>query len=119
MPSEVLASFLTAAALSMTVLAAGTATTIADQTVTRWVFQAGHIKIETTRNFTDVQAAFEAGLPKLDPSIIKALAAGDEQRVTQLEQGNALYDERRAVQRSDGFLFLRRPLRAVQSVPAS
>ena len=64
---------------------------IADPTVTRRVFQVEHIKIETTRNFADVQAVFEAGLPKLDPSMIKALAAGDEQRVTRLEQGNPLF----------------------------
>jgi uncharacterized protein (DUF302 family) len=91
MSTEIFASFLTTAVLSMTVLVAGTATTIADPTVTRRVFQVEHIKIETTRNFADVQAAFEAGLPKLDPSMIKALAAGDEQRVTQLEQGNPLF----------------------------
>ena len=67
MSSEIFASFLTASVLSMTALAAGTATTIADPTVTRRVFQVEHIKIETTRNFADVQAVFEAGLPKLDP----------------------------------------------------
>ena len=86
-----LPAFLPTAVLSMTMLAVGTATTIADPTVTRRVFQVEHIKIETTRNFADVQAVFEAGLPKLDPSMIKALAAGDEQRVTQLEQGNPLF----------------------------
>jgi uncharacterized protein (DUF302 family) len=86
-----LPAFLPTAVLSMTMLAAGTATTIADPAVTRRAFQVEHIKFETTRNFADVQAAFEAGLPKLDPAMIKALAAGDEQRVTELEQGNPLF----------------------------
>jgi len=86
-----LAAFLPTAVLSMTMLAAETATTIADPTVTRRAFQVEHIKFETTRNFADVQAAFEAGLPKLDPAMTKALAAGDEQRVTELEQGNPLF----------------------------
>src|SRR5262245_7023920 len=92
MNTTAISAFLPTAVLStMTMLAAGTTTTIADPTVTRRAFQVEHIKFETTRNFADVQAAFEAGLPKLDPAMIKALAAGDEQRVTELEQGNPLF----------------------------
>ena len=90
-PLAAIAAFLTTAVLSMTMVAAKTAATRAEPTVTRRTFQVERIKIETTKNFVDVEAAFEAGLPKLDPSMIKALAAGDEQRVTQLEQGNPLF----------------------------
>ena len=91
MNTTAITASLPTAVLSMTMLAAGTATTIADPTVTRRAFQVEHIKFETTRNFADVQGTFEAGLPKLDPAMIKALAAGDERRVTELEQGNPIF----------------------------
>ena len=86
-----LPAFLPTAVLSMTMLAAGTAATRAEPRVTRRTFQVEHIKIETTKNFVDVEAAFEAGLPKLDPAMVKAMAAGDEQRVAELEHGNPLF----------------------------
>ena len=86
-----LPAFLPTAVLSMTMLAAGTAATRAEPTVTRRTFQVEHIKIQTTKNFADVEAAFEAGLPRLDPAMVKAIAAGDEQRVAELEHGNPLF----------------------------
>ena len=86
-----IAAFLTTAVLSMTMLAAKTAATRAEPMVTRRTFQVEHIKIETTKNFADVEAAFEAGLPKLDPAMVKAMAAGDGQRVAELEHGNPLF----------------------------
>jgi len=90
-PLAAIAAFLTTAVLSMTMLAAKTAATGAEPTVTRRTFQVEHIKIETTKNFADVEAAFEAGLPKLDPAMVKAMAAGDEQRVAELEHSNPLF----------------------------
>ena len=79
-PVAAIAAFLTTAVLSMTMLAAKTAATRAEPMVTRRTFQVEHIKIETTKNFADVEVAFDAGLPKLDPAMVKAMAAGDEQR---------------------------------------
>jgi uncharacterized protein (DUF302 family) len=112
-PLSTIAAFLTTVVLSMTMLTAGTAATIADPTVTRRAFQVEHVKIESIKKFTDVEAAFEASLPKLDPAMIKALAAGDEQRVTELEQGNPLFI---FLRRDHGALLqiVGRPRRAVQ-----
>ena len=90
-PVEAIAAFLTTTVSSMPMLAAKTVATRAEPTVTRRTFQVEHIKIETTKNFADVEAAFEAGLPKLDPAMVKAMAAGDEQRVAELEHGNPLF----------------------------
>lgn len=90
-PRATIAVFLTSAALSLTMLPAGTERTMAEPTVTHRVFQVEHIKIETSKAFADVQAAFEASVPKLDPAMIKALAAGDEQRVTELEGSSPLF----------------------------
>ena len=105
-PLVTITAFLTATVLSTTVLAAGTATAMADPTVTQQVFQIEHIKIETTKKFGDVEAAFEADLPKLDPAMIQALAAGDKQRVTELEQDQPL------------FIFLRRDHGALLQIDA-
>jgi len=90
-PVEAIAAFLTTTVSSMPMLAAKTVATRAEPTVTRRTFQVEHIKIETTKNFVDVEAAFEAGLPKLDPAMVKTMAAGDEQRVAELEHGNPLF----------------------------
>jgi len=79
-PVEAIAAFLTTTVSSMPMLAAKTVATRAEPTVTRRTFQVEHIKIETTKNFADVEAAFEAGLPKLDPAMVKAMAASDGQR---------------------------------------
>jgi len=91
LPLATIAGFVTSAVLSTTMPAAGTETTMAGPTVTRRVIQVEHIKIETPKKFADVTAAFEAGLPKLDPAMIKALAAGDKQRVTELERDSPLF----------------------------
>jgi hypothetical protein len=108
-----IAAFLTTAVLSMTMLAAKTAATRAEPMVTRRTFQVEHIKIETTKNFAEVEAAFEAGLPKLDPAMVKAMAAGDEQQVAELEHGNPLFI---FLKRDHGALLqiVGRPRRALQ-----
>jgi uncharacterized protein (DUF302 family) len=90
-PVATIAALLTSAVLSLTMLAAGTERAMAEPTVTHRVVQVEHIKIETPKKFADVEAAFEASLPKLDPAMSKALAAGDEQRVTELEGGHPLF----------------------------
>jgi len=112
-PLAAIAALPTTAVLSMTMLAAKTAATRAEPMVTRRTFQVEHIKIETTKNFADVEAAFEAGLPKLDPAMVKAMAAGDEQRVAELEHGNPLFI---FLKRDHGALLqiVGRPRRALQ-----
>ena len=90
-PRTTIVAFLTSAALSMTMLAAGTKRAMAEPTLTRRIVQVEHIKIEALKQFADVEAAFEGSLPKLDPAMLKALAAGDERRVTELEQGQPLF----------------------------
>jgi Domain of unknown function DUF302 len=64
---------------------------MADPTVTQRVLQVEHIKIETTKKFANVEAAFERNVPQLDPAISDALANGDEQRATELERGSPLF----------------------------
>jgi hypothetical protein len=90
-PRTTIVAFLTSAALSMTMLAARTDRATAEPTFTRRVVQVEHIKIDAPKKFADVEAAFKGSLPKLDPAMIKAMAAGDEQRVTELEQGQPLF----------------------------
>src|SRR6266404_5298752 len=51
LPLTAIAAFLTTAVLSTTVLAAGTATAMADPIATQQVFQVEHIKIATTKKF--------------------------------------------------------------------
>ena len=62
-----------------------------DPTITRQVLQVEHVKIETSKKFADVEAALERSVPQLDPAIGEALAAGDEQRATELERGAPLF----------------------------
>ena len=64
---------------------------MADPTTTRQVLQVEHVKIETSKKFADVEAALERSVPQLDPAIGEALAAGDEQRATELERGAPLF----------------------------
>ena len=64
---------------------------MADPTTTRQLLQVEHIKIETSKKFADVEAALEKSVPQLDPAIVEALAAGDEQRATELERGAPLF----------------------------
>jgi hypothetical protein len=64
---------------------------MADSTVTRRALQVEHVKIDSTKTFAEVEAALEAALPRLDPAIIAALAAGDEPRAKELERGAKLF----------------------------
>jgi uncharacterized protein (DUF302 family) len=60
---------------------------MADATVTRRVLQIERVTRKTTKQFTEVEAALEKSIPQLDPEIATALANGNEQRATELEQG--------------------------------
>lgn len=64
---------------------------MADSTVARRVPQVEHITIKTTKKFAEVEAALERSVPQLDPAIAGALANGNEQRATELEQGAQLF----------------------------
>ena len=64
---------------------------MADPNVTRRASQVEHIKMETTKNFGDVEAALERSIPLLDPAIGEALANGDEQLAMELERGAPLF----------------------------
>jgi hypothetical protein len=55
-PLGTIAALLTSAALSLTMLAAGTERTMAEPAVTRRVFQVEYIKLETPKKFVDVSA---------------------------------------------------------------
>jgi len=56
----------------------------ADPMLTHQMFRVEHVKIESTKNFSEVQAALEAGIPQLDPAIGAALTNGEEARAEEL-----------------------------------
>jgi hypothetical protein len=60
-------------------------------TLSQLLVQVEHIKMETTKTFTEVAAALERSVPQLDPALGVALAQGDEQRASQLERGAPLF----------------------------
>jgi Domain of unknown function DUF302 len=60
-------------------------------TLSQLLVQVEHIKMETTKTFTEVAAALERSVPQLDPALGVALAQGDEQRANQLERGAPLF----------------------------
>src|SRR5580704_16041342 len=64
---------------------------MADFTLTRSVLQVERVTLKTTKKFDEVEAALEKCIPQLDPEIATALANGDEQRATELEQGAPLF----------------------------
>lgn len=64
---------------------------MADSTVTRSVLQVEHVVLKTTKKFAEVEAALDKSIPQLDVGIAAALANGDEQRATELEQGAPLF----------------------------
>jgi hypothetical protein len=64
---------------------------MADTAVTQRALQAEHIKIDSTKKFTEVEAALESAVPQLDPAIMAALAKGDEARATELARGVKLF----------------------------
>lgn len=45
-----------------------------------------HVRIESAKPFADVRAALERTLPRLDPSLLKALGEGDPERVSREEK---------------------------------
>jgi hypothetical protein len=78
------ATLITLADVALTILPAGMERAMADATVTQRVLQVEHIVMKTTKKFAEVEAALEKSVPQLDPAIVAALAAGDEQRATEL-----------------------------------
>jgi len=51
-----------------------------------------HIRIECAKLFADVRAALERSVPQLDPTLVKALAAGDVERANRAKaQGPELF----------------------------
>jgi len=60
-------------------------------TLSQLLVQVEHIKMETTKTFTEVAAELERSVPQLDPALGVALAQGDEQRASQLERGAPLF----------------------------
>ena len=77
--------------VGLTILLTGMERTMADSAVTQRVLQVEHITMKTTKKFAEVETALERNVPQLDPAIAAALANGDEQRVTELEQGAPLF----------------------------
>ena len=77
--------------VGLTILLTGMERTMADSAVTQRVLQVEHITMKTTKKFAEVEAALERNVPQLDPAIAAALANGDEQRATELEQGAPLF----------------------------
>ena len=51
-----------------------------------------HIRITCRRSFEQVRAALQTDLPKFDPGMLDALAAGDEAKVKEYEKGSALFN---------------------------
>jgi uncharacterized protein (DUF302 family) len=63
----------------------------ADAAIARRILQVEHVEIDSTKSFTEVEAALESELPQLDPEISVALAHGDEHRASELERGADLF----------------------------
>ncbi len=51
--------------------------------ITKQTIAIEHIRIESAKSFADVRAELERTLPRLDPSLVKALGEGDVERVSQ------------------------------------
>jgi uncharacterized protein (DUF302 family) len=85
------AALLISATLSLTILFAGVTKAMAEPMMTQRTLQIEHIKIETPKKFADVESALESSVPKLDRTMLKTLAAGDEQATAKLEQGHPLF----------------------------
>lgn len=59
--------------------------------MTKQTIALEHVRIESAKSFADVRAALERSVPRLDPGLLKALAAGDVARATrEKEQGPEL-----------------------------
>jgi uncharacterized protein (DUF302 family) len=60
--------------------------------ITRHSIEVEHIRIESPKSFADVRAALERSVPKLDPTLIKALTDGDLERANrEKDQGPELF----------------------------
>jgi len=59
--------------------------------MTKHPFSVEHVRIESTKSFADVRVALEGSVPKLDPTLLKALADRDVERASrEKEQGPEL-----------------------------
>jgi uncharacterized protein (DUF302 family) len=63
----------------------------ADPIVAQQVLQIEHVRIDSKKPFSNVEAALDATLPHLDPAISAALTDGDERRAKDLERGSELF----------------------------
>jgi hypothetical protein len=54
--------------------------------MTKHPFSVEHVRIESTKSFANVRAALERTVPKLDPTLLKALADGDVERASREKQ---------------------------------
>ena len=50
--------------------------------ITKEAIAVEHVRVESAKPFADVRAALERTLPRLDSSLVKALGAGDVERVS-------------------------------------
>jgi uncharacterized protein (DUF302 family) len=48
--------------------------------MTKQTITVEHVRVESAKSFPDVRAALERTLPRLDPSLVKALGEGDVER---------------------------------------
>ena len=60
--------------------------------ITKHSIEVEHIQIESPKSFADVRAALERNVPQLDPTLVKALTAGDAARANrEKDQGPELF----------------------------
>src|SRR5262249_48011713 len=55
-------------------------------TMTKHTIGVEHIRIESGKSFADVRTALERSVPQLDPTLVKALPAGDAQHPNPQQQ---------------------------------
>jgi hypothetical protein len=82
---------LISAILSPAMLFTGVTNAMAEPTMAQRTLQIEHIRIQTPKRFADVESALESSVPKLDRTMLKTLAAGDEQATAKLENGHPLF----------------------------
>jgi hypothetical protein len=54
--------------------------------ITKDTITVKHVRVESAKSFADVRAALERLLPRLNPSLLEALAEGDVERVSQVKK---------------------------------
>src|ERR1700761_8591519 len=77
--------------LALMALSAGIDSAAAADAFTRVNIPVEHVRLVSSKSFDEVAAALEHAVPKLDPGVSPALAAGDEKRATELEKGERLF----------------------------